>query len=101
MSLGLRGDGCGAYGVARSFGVLVQKLVVLFERQPGWLEAVTIGSLRYWLFVRAGVISHPQGQTTIKLAVPLKASDGRRRLWEKWLTPLPNGNAVENRPPIR
>ena len=44
---------------------------------------MTIGSLRYWLFVTAGVISHPQGQTTIKLAVPAKERDWWRRLWEQ------------------
>jgi len=83
-----------------SFGVLAHNLVVLFEHKLGWLEAVTIGSLRYWLLVTAGVISHPQGQTTIKLAVPLKERDWWRRLWEKLLAPTPNCNAVENRPPV-
>ena len=29
-----------------SFGVLANNLVVLFERKLGWLEAVTISSLR-------------------------------------------------------
>lgn len=60
---------------ALSFGMLAHNLGVLFERKLGWLEAVTIGSLRYWLFVRAGVISHPQGKTTIKLAVPPRERD--------------------------
>ena len=31
---------------ALTFGVLTHNLVVLFERKLGWLEAVTIGSLR-------------------------------------------------------
>jgi len=83
-----------------SFGVLAHNLVVLFERKLGWLEAVTIGSLRYWLFVTAGVISQPQGRTTIKLAVPAKERDWWRRLWDKLLAPFPNCNAVANRPPI-
>jgi hypothetical protein len=83
-----------------SFGVLAHNLVVLFERKLGWLEAVTLGSLRYWLFVTAGVLSHPQGQTTIKLAVPPKERDWWHRLWDKLLSPFPNCNAVENRPPI-
>jgi Transposase DDE domain group 1 len=85
---------------ALSFGVLTHNLVVLFERKLGWLEAVTIGSLRYWLFVTAGMISSPQGQTTIKLAVPQKERAWWRRLWDKLLSPFPNCNAVENRPPI-
>lgn len=83
-----------------SFGVLAHNLVVLFERKLGWLQAVTLGSLRYWLFVTPGVISHPQGRTTIKLAVPTRERDWWRRLWDKLLSPLPNCNAVENRPPI-
>ncbi len=72
---------------------------MFFERKLGWLEAVTVGSLRYWLFVTAGVISHPQGRTTIKLAVPTRERDWWRRLWGKLLSPFPNCHAVENRPP--
>jgi hypothetical protein len=83
---------------ALSLGVLAHNLIVLFERKLGWQEAVTIGSLRYWIFVTAGVISHAQGQTTIKLAVPEKERDWWQRLWEKLLSPFPNCNAVENRP---
>jgi hypothetical protein len=52
---------------ALSLGVLAHNLIVLFERKLGWLEAVTIGTLRYWPFVTAGVISQAQGRTTIKL----------------------------------
>ena len=83
-----------------SFGVLAHNLVVLFERKLGWLETVTVGSLRYWLFVTAGVLSQPQDQTTLKLAVPPEERDWWRRLWDKLLSPFPNCNAVENRPPI-
>ena len=83
-----------------SFGVLAHNLVVLFERKLGWQEAVTVGSLRYWLFVTAGILSQPQGQTTIKLAVPPKERDWWHRLWDKLLSSFPNCNAVENRPPI-
>ena len=83
-----------------SFGVLAHNLGVLFERKLGWLEAVTIGSLRYWLFVTAGGISQPQGRTPIELAVPAKERDWWRRLGDKLLSPFPNCNAVENRPPI-
>jgi hypothetical protein len=83
---------------ALSLGVLAHNLIVLFERKLGWLEAVTIGTLRYWIFVTAGVISHAQGKTTIKLAVPPKERDWWQRLWDKLLSPFPNCNAVENRP---
>ncbi len=37
-------------------------------------------------------------ETTIKLAVPHREHAWWRRLWEKILSPFPNGNAVENRP---
>ena len=83
---------------ALSFGVLAHNLIVLFERKLGWQEAVTIGSLRYWIFVTAGIISHGQGRTTIKLAVPTKEREWWQRLWAKLLSPFPNCNAVENRP---
>jgi hypothetical protein len=32
---------------------------VPFERKLGWLKAVTLGSLGYWLFMTAGIISRP------------------------------------------
>jgi hypothetical protein len=84
---------------ALCFGVLAHYLVVLFERKLSWLEAVTIG-MRYWLFVTAGIIGSPQGQTTIKLAVPDKERAWWRRLWDKLLLPFPNCDAVENRPAL-
>jgi hypothetical protein len=83
---------------ALSFGVLAHNLIVLFERKLGWLAAVTLGSLRYGMFVTAGAISEPQGQTTIKLTVPPHERDWWRSLWEKLLAPQPNCNAVEIRP---
>ncbi|MDP2138977.1 MAG: IS1380 family transposase [Candidatus Didemnitutus sp.] len=83
---------------ALSFGVLAHNLIVLFERKLGWLEAVTLGSLRYWLFVTAGVISQPQGQTTIKIAVPTHERHWWRKLWDKLLSPYPNCDAVGTRP---
>jgi len=55
-------------------------------------------NLRFWLFVTAGVLSHPAGKTTLKLAVPERERDWWRRLWEKILSPFPNCNAVENHP---
>lgn len=66
---------------------------------PSRLAAkVTIHTLRYWLFVTAGVLSHPQGKTIIKLAVPPRERGWWRQLWDKILGPLPNCNAVENQP---
>ena len=83
---------------ALSLAVLTHNLVVLFERKLGWLEAVTLGSLRYWLFVTAGALSRPAGRVTIKLAVPERERAWWRRLWEKLLSPVANCHAVENRP---
>jgi hypothetical protein len=83
---------------ALSLATLTYNLSVLFQRHLGWQKKVTIHTLRFWLFVTAGVLSHPQGKTTIKLAVPLRERGWWRRLWEKILSPLPNCNAVENRP---
>jgi hypothetical protein len=85
---------------ALSFGVLAHNLIVLFERHLGWLEAVTLGSLRYWLFVTAGIISHPQGKATIKLAVPRAERAWWGKLWAKLRSPLPNCNAVGTRPAL-
>ena len=55
---------------ALSLASLTYNLVVLFERHLGWQQKVTLRNLRFWLFVTAGVLSHPAGQTTLKLAVP-------------------------------
>jgi hypothetical protein len=83
---------------ALSLATLTYNLSVLFQRHLGWQKKVTIQTLRFWLFVTAGVLSHPQGKTTIKLAVPPRERDWWRQLWEKILSPFPNCNAVENRP---
>ena len=83
---------------ALSLAALTCNLSVLFQRHLGWQQKVTIHSLRFWLFVTAGVLSHPGGKTTVKLAVPQRERGWWRRLWEKILSPSPNCNAVQNRP---
>jgi hypothetical protein len=83
---------------ALSLAVVTYNLSVLFQRHLGWQKKVTIHSLRFWLFVTAGVLSHPRGKTTLKLAVPKGERAWWKRLWEKILSPFPNCNAVENRP---
>jgi len=83
---------------ALSLGVLTHNLIVLFERKLGWLQAVTLGSLRYWLFVTAGVISRAHGVLTIRLAVHPRERDWWRLLWAKLTTSIPNCDAVGNRP---
>ena len=81
-----------------SLATLSYNLTVLFQRHLGWQTKVTIHSLRFWLFITPGIISHPAGKTTIKLAVPPRERDWWSCLWEKILSPFPNCNAVENRP---
>lgn len=83
---------------AWSLATLTYNLTVLFQRPLGWQQKVTIQSLRFWLFVTAGVRSHPGGKTTVKLAVPVRERGWWRRLWDKILSPFPHCNAVENRP---
>ncbi len=83
---------------ALSLATLTYNLTVLFQRHLGWQQKVTVSNLRFRLFVTAGVLSHPGGRTTVKLAVPKRERDWWRRLWEKILSPVPNCNAVEIRP---
>ena len=83
---------------ALSLVVLTYNLSVLFARHLGWLEKVTIGTLRYRLFMTAGILSHAQGGTLIKLGIPLPNRPWWRRLWEKLLCEFPNCNAVAQNP---
>ena len=83
---------------ALCLATLTYNLSVLFQRHLGWRDKVTIHTLRFWLFVTPGLISHPAGKTTIKLAVPPRERDWWHTLWEKLLSPFPNCNAVGNRP---
>jgi hypothetical protein len=91
-------DSFWASEAAMSLATLTYNLTVLFQRHLGWQTKVTVQTLRYWLFVTPGLLTHPAGKTTIKLAVPRRESDWWRCLWQKILSPIPNCNAVENRP---
>lgn len=91
-------DSFWATEAALSLATLTYNLTVLFQRHLGWQTKVTIQSLRFWLFITPGIIAHPAGKTTIKLAVPPRERDWWSRLWDKILSPFPNCNAVENRP---
>ena len=51
---------------ALSLAALTYNLTVLFQRHLGWQTKVTIHSLRFWLFVTAGIISHPKGKNDHK-----------------------------------
>jgi hypothetical protein len=79
---------------ALSLATLTYNLTVLFQRHLGWQTKVTIHSLRFWLFITPGIIAHPAGKTTIKLAVPQRERDWWSRIWQKILSPFPNCNAV-------
>lgn len=91
-------DNFWASEAALSLAGLTYNLSVWFERHLGWQHKVTLRPVRFWLFVTAGVLSHPAGKPTLKLAVPERERDWWRRLWEKISSPLPNCNAVENQP---
>ncbi len=83
---------------ALCLATLTYNLTVLFQRHLGWQTKVTIHSLRFWLFRSPGIIAHPAGLTTLKLAVPSRERDWWARVWDKILCPFPNCHAVENRP---
>jgi hypothetical protein len=83
---------------ALSLAVLSYNLCVLFQRHVGWLDRVTVATLRYRLFTTGGIISESGGVTTIRLAV--RGAPERawwRRLLEKVQCPLPNCNSVPAR----
>jgi hypothetical protein len=69
-------------------------LTTLFARHLGWLEKMTIQTLRFRLFHAAGIISEPQGRTTIRLGIPAAQRKWWAEGWEKLLCPFPNCNAV-------
>jgi hypothetical protein len=83
---------------ALSLATLTYNLTVLFQRHLGWQQTASAHSLRFWLFITPGIIAHPAGKTTIKLAVPHRERDWWSRLWAKIISPFPNCNAVEDRP---
>jgi hypothetical protein len=80
---------------ALSMVVMAYNLVELFERFLGWSQRYAVSSLRFHLFLCAGVISRAAGVTTIKLAQPSKRRSWWMRLWERISSPVPNCNAVE------
>ena len=83
---------------ALSLAVVTYNLSVLFARHLGWLEKVTIGTLRFRLFSTAGILSHAQGGTHIKLGIALENRPWWGAIWEKLLAQFPNCNAVAQKP---
>ncbi len=86
---------------ALSLVVVSYNLVVLFEQKLGWQDnRVTVGTLRYWLFVTAGVLGSHARKKTLKFAVPPSQRAWWERLWPKLASAYPNCNAVGPAPPF-
>jgi len=83
---------------ALSLAVLSYNLVVLFEQKLGWLDRVTVGTLRYWLFVSAGIWSTHGRKAHLKFAVPPSQRAWWTRIWDKITSQVPNCNAVGHAP---
>ena len=83
---------------ALSLAVLTYNLSVLFARHLGWLDKVTVNTLRFRLFSTAGILSHAQGGTHIKLGIPLQNRPWWQAIWDKLLGEFPNCNAVAQMP---
>ena len=80
---------------ALSLGVFSYNLCILFQGHLGWSDKVRATTLRFLIFNTGGVISQTGGYTTIRLAVPSgRLRDWWRRLLDKFVSPLPNCNAV-------
>jgi hypothetical protein len=83
---------------ALSLAVFTYNLTVLFARHLGWLEKVTIETLRHRLFRRAGILSWSQGRTTLRLGIPPAHRAWWAQLWHKLSSPFPNCDAVAQSP---
>lgn len=83
---------------ALALAVFTYNLSTLFARHLGWLEKMTIRTLRFRLFGCAGIVSNCQGRTTFKLAIPKPHRRWWTDLWEKILCPFPNCNSVAQSP---
>jgi hypothetical protein len=83
---------------ALSLCVFTYNLATLFCRHLGWLDRLSISTLRYRLFGCAGIISRPQNRTTVKLGIPASHRSWWKDIWAKILSPQPNCNAVAQSP---
>jgi len=80
---------------ALSLAVWAYNLCVLFQRHLGWKDRLSAATLRFRLFVTAGIVSRSGGRQTIRLAVPVGQRPWWKRLFEKLTSPFPNCNSVE------
>ena len=83
---------------ALSLCVFTYNLATLFCRHLGWLQRVSVTTLRHRLFGCADIISRAQNRTTLELGIPPPQRSWWRQIWEKLLSPLPNCNAVAQHP---
>jgi len=76
--------------------IAAHNLVILFQRHLGLLERVQVSTLRYRLFTRAAVFSHPARRPTLKFSIPKNQRDWWRCLLDKLNSTLPpfNCNSV-------
>jgi len=82
-----------------SLAVIAYNLAQLFLRHIGWLDKVTVQTLRFRLWSSAGLISLSQGRHTLRLGIPKAHRLWWNTLWQKILSPFPNCNAVGQNPP--
>jgi hypothetical protein len=99
---GIRGLCCQKFfatEAAHLLAILAHNLCVLLQRELGKLEKIELRTLRMRLFVRAAVLSRPQGRPTLRLAVAPELRAWWLDIIEKLRSPLPplnlNCNAVE------
>jgi len=83
---------------ALSLAVFAYNLTILFLRHLGWLDALTIRSLRFRLFQCPALISHRQRRTTLRFAVAPRQRSWWEGVWQKILNPFPNCHAVAQQP---
>lgn len=98
---GLQGLCCSKFfatEAALCLSVFTYNLTVLFCRHLGWLQGLSVGTLRYRLFGCAGIISRPQNKTTLRMGIPPPQRGWWQAIWEKILSPIPNCNAVAQAP---
>jgi hypothetical protein len=80
---------------ALSLAVFTYNLCVLFQRHLGWTDRVSAATLRFRVFVTAGIVSRTGGVDTIRLAVPCGQRAWWQTVFEKLISPFPNCNSIE------
>lgn len=82
-----------------SMAVLAYNLAQLFLKHLGWLDKITVQTLRLRLWSCAGIISKSQGRHTLRLGISPPHQKWWKSVWDKILAPYPNCNAVDQSPP--